>query len=223
MCGRFARTSPRQILEATFGLAIDPAIDLRPRYNVCPGEPVLAVVSDGHDRRAGWLRWGLVPFFAKDAKGGPRAINARVETAATNPTFRDAFRRHRCLVPADGFYEWRGEGPGRAPHYVRAAAGGPFAFAGLWDRWRPADGGEPLVTCALLTQPADPTLADIHDRMPVIVPPDAFGAWLDRSVVEPEAIRGVLAAMRPPPWVVHPVSRLVNSPRNDAPELILKA
>src|SRR4029453_10042547 len=201
MCGRIVRTSPAEALAAEFGATPPAEADLRPRWNLCPGEDLLIVVQKGEERRMGTVRWGFLPLFARDAHDGPRSINARSESVATRPAFRDAFRRHRCLVAADGFYEWRREGRTRRPFFVRlrshrpmapaglwgrggAAPAGlsfprrrpprPMALAGLWDRWRPPD-GEPLLTGLVITCPARGRLARIHDRMPVILERDAAG------------------------------------------------
>ena len=184
MCGRIVRSSPAEVLRAEFGA--EPPPDLQARFNVCPGEPILAVVAGEAGRRMGWLRWGLVPPFAKDPREGMRAINARAETVATRPAFRRAFRRRRCLVVADGFYEWRRDGREKQPFFVRLRSGRPMAFAGLWERWRPPDrDAEPLVSCAIVTCAANGVVAPIHDRMPVILAPAARDAWLDPACDDP--------------------------------------
>jgi len=219
MCGRFARTSSRSVIRDEFGLAKSPAIDLSPRYNVCPGEAVLAVVGGPSGRTLTTLRWGFVPGFARDASTGPRAINARAETVAARPAFRDAFKRRRCLVIADGFYEWRREGASRHPYFVRLRTGRPMGFAGIWDRWVSQE-GVALASCAIVTCEANEVLAPIHDRMPVIVPPPARDRWLDRELIDPVVARAILVPYPAEEMETYPVSRMINSPRNDSPDCI---
>lgn len=217
MCGRFSLATDPGALFEEFGL--HPPADWRPRYNVAPTQDVLAVGMGRAGRRMGVLRWGLVPPWAPDPSVGSRMINARSETVATRPAFRDAFRYRRCLVLADGFYEWMGEGRGpRQPVHVRLASGAPFALAGLWARWRAAT-GQPLATCAIVTTDAAPAIAAVHDRMPVILGLRDREEWLGTDA-PPERL---LKLLRPYPGddlVWHPVSTLVNSPSNDGPECL---
>jgi putative SOS response-associated peptidase YedK len=217
VCGRFIRTSPRAAIRDAFGLDPPPDLDLAPRYNVCPGEEVvvLATRPDG-ERRIGRLRWGLVPAFAESPTSGPRAINARAETILARPAFRDAFRRRRCLVVTDGFYEWRREGTTKTPYLLYLRSRRPFAFAGIWERWR-SPAGETLATCAIITCPPNPLVAPIHDRMPVILPPAAYARWLDPLA---DDARLLLVPYPEDEMDAHPVSTLVNSPRNDSPECV---
>jgi putative SOS response-associated peptidase YedK len=217
MCGRFVRSSPREVIVAEFEVATVADVDFAPRYNVCPGDPVVAVAHTD-ERRLGTLRWGLVPAFAKDASGGPKAINARAETLESRPAFREAFRRRRCLIVADGFYEWRREGGARVPFYARPRSGRPLALAGLWERWQAPD-GQTLRTCTIVTCPADETLAPIHDRMPVILDPAARARWLAPDA-DPEVLRTLLRPSPDQVLEVYEVSRLVNAPRNDSPRCI---
>ncbi len=218
MCGRFTRSSPPQAIAEELGVAVDPALAARPRFNVCPSEDVLVVAPGADGLTLGTMRWGLVPWFARDPKAGPRAINARAETLGTNRTFREPFERRRCLVVADGFYEWRAVGGARQPYYVRLRSRRPFAFAGIWDRWTPKDGA-PLLSCAIVTCAPNALMAPIHDRMPVIVPAASRALWLAR-----DAGAGDLGTvLRPYPeeeMEAYPVSKLVNAPRNDEPECI---
>jgi putative SOS response-associated peptidase YedK len=187
------------------------------RYNVAPTQDVPAVrPAKAGGRELAMLRWGLIPAWAKDEDIGARLINARGETAAELPSFRAAFRRRRCLVAADGFYEWRkaGKGP-KQPFLVELADGRPFAFAGLWERWDKAPDGRPLETCTIITTRANELLAPIHDRMPVILPPADYDAWLD---VEGTGVEAAKALLRPYPaaaMAAHPVSPRVNNARND--------
>jgi putative SOS response-associated peptidase YedK len=212
MCGRFTLAASPRALQELFPL-FDLA-DLEPRYNVAPTQPVLAVRAgaDGQPELAR-LRWGLVPGWADDPSIGNRLINARAETAAEKPAFRTAFRRRRCLVLADGFYEWQKLDGRKQPYYFRMRQGEPFAFAGLWERWE--KGGEPLETCTLLTTDANEVVRPVHDRMPVILPRTAFGEWLDGSV---QAVPELQAILRPYPgaeMVGYPISARVNNPRNE--------
>jgi putative SOS response-associated peptidase YedK len=216
MCGRIVRTSPAGAFAAEFGATPPAAADLRPRWNLCPGEDLLIVVQKGEERRMGTVRWGFLPWFARDANDGPRSINARSESVATRPAFRDAFRRHRCLVAADGFYEWRREGRSRQPFFIRLRSRRPMALAGLWDRWRPPE-GEPLLTGLVITCPARGRLARVHDRMPVILDPDAAARWLDPDLEDPAAL---LVPYPDEALEIVAVSSRVNSPRNDSAELI---
>jgi putative SOS response-associated peptidase YedK len=236
MCGRFTRSSPPAALAEELGVPIDLALVARPRFNVCPSEDVLvvaratpgAVAADGSGARpsadaapvvaAGAMRWGLVPWFARDPKAGPRSINARAETLATNRTFRDAFARRRCLVVADGFYEWRKVGADRQPYFLRLRSRRPFVFAGVWDRWKPPT-GDPLLSCAIVTCAPNGLVAPIHDRMPVIVPAAERMRWLAADATPAE----LAMLLRPYPedeMEAYPVARLVNAVRNDKPECI---
>jgi putative SOS response-associated peptidase YedK len=222
MCGRIVRTSPAEVLAAEFGAEPPAAVDARPRWNLCPGEDLLIVVQKGEQRRMGTVRWGLVPWFAKAPDDGPRSINARAENVATRPPFRDAFRRRRCLVTADGFYEWRREGRTRRPFFIRLRSHRPMGLAGLWERWRPPD-GPPLLTGLVITCPATGRLASIHDRMPVVLAPDAAARWLDPTLDDPAVLRALLAPYPDDALEIYPVSPLVNSPRNDSPECVRPA
>jgi putative SOS response-associated peptidase YedK len=216
MCGRFAFYSPREAVLAVFGVALP--FDLAPRYNVAPGQLVAAIRAGESGGPEGvQLRWGLVPFWAKDASTGHRMINARAETLAAKPAFRNAWKKRRCLVLANGFYEWRGQGTGKTPFFVSRPDEQPIAFAGLWERWDKGD--EPLETCTIITTAANRVLREIHDRMPVILPPDALHAWVD-----PGQDLSVLSAfLQPAPddlLETREVSRAVNSPAHEGPELI---
>jgi putative SOS response-associated peptidase YedK len=220
MCGRYTLATSEAALQAEFGLDEIPA-DYRPRYNIAPGQEVLAVIRDGDRLRAGWLRWGLIPFWAGDPSIGNRMINARAETLATKPAFRQAFERRRCLILADGFYEWQAQGAAKVPYWIHLEDRRPFAFAGLWDRWRPPE-GEPVVSCTIVTTQATEALRPIHERMPVILPPGARERWLDPEAGQEERI----ALLRPyagADLAAHAVTTLVNSPRNDTPECIAPA
>ncbi len=219
MCGRFVRSSPIETIVEEFEIEDGQAPEIHARYNVCPGEEILAVVREGGAARLRLLRWGLVPWFAKDPAAGPRSINARAEGVAERPAFRDAFRRRRCLVVADGFYEWRKVGSAKAPYLVRLRAGRPFGLAALWDRWAAPERAL-LETCTIVTCPANALVAPIHDRMPVIVPRAERRRWLDPTFADRAALSALLRPYPAEELEVYPVSRLVNSPRNDSPECV---
>lgn len=213
MCGRYVLSSPPRRLTEWFDLS-EPPPTATPRYNIAPTQPVAAIANDA-PRRVQTFRWGLVPPGARDPAVGNRMINARAETLATRPAFRDAYRRRRCLLAADGFYEWRRDPDGgKTPMYVHAADDAPLAFAGLWAEWT-APNGTPLRTCTIVTTAANATMAPVHDRMPVILPRDAFARWLDPHDVRPDDLATLLVPCADDLLVVHPVSPLVNNPRND--------
>ena len=190
MCGRFVRHSSLELIEKTFNVD-RPAFEVTQSYNIAPTQAVLAVVRNGH---AGLvqLHWGLVPFFAKDASGAARMINARSETLATKPSFRNAFRKRRCLIVADGFYEWTGPKGQKQAWYITLPSDGPFGFAGLWELWRADDRKTELRSCAIITTDASPGLRDIHNRMPVILRAGAHDAWLDPANQDAERLQPIL-------------------------------
>ena len=190
MCGRFVRHSSLELIEKTFNVD-RPAFEVTQSYNIAPTQAVLAVVRNGH---AGLvqLHWGLVPFFAKDASGAARMINARSETLATKPSFRNAFRKRRCLIVADGFYEWTGPKGQKQAWYISLPSDGPFGFAGLWEVWRADDRKTEIRSCTIITADASPGLRDIHNRMPVILRAGAYDAWLDPANQNAERLRQIL-------------------------------
>ena len=217
MCGRYTLFSNISELQTRFGFVMDgpsPA----PRYNIAPTQPVLAVVNDGH-RRGELMRWGLVPSWAKDVKIGARMINAVSETAAAKPAFRSAFRRRRCLVLADGFYEWRKEGKQRVPMYFCHKSGEPMAFAGLWESWQSPD-GELVRSCAILTTAANELMAPVHHRMPVILSSETEPLWLDPLTESPDTLEPLLVAAPPELLDAREVPPTVNNVRNDGPDCI---
>jgi len=232
MCGRFTLTRSAAEVAQHFELPEEArarAPELQARWNVAPGQPI-AVVCAGPagpaDRRLELRRWGLVPSHARDPGVGARLVNARAETAASRPAFREAIRRRRCLVPADGFYEWRGPRGGRAPHHVARADGGLLALAGLHERWRPAGTpeAEPLETVVVLTTDARGPVRRLHDRMPVLVAPSAFAAWLDPAQEDPvRALQAALVGAGAEPAEalrVRPVSRRVNDAGHEGPDCL---
>lgn len=214
MCGRFTLSSPPEAWVKGFGLEQRP--NLPPRYNIAPTQAVAAVrvKPTGGAREVALLRWGLVPPWADEPGIGARMINARAETVAEKAAFRAAFRRRRCLIPADGFYEWRRTGGKKQPFYLRLGCGRTFAFAGLWERWRGA-GGEVLETCAIITTEANELVAAVHDRMPVILRPDDYRVWLEPAALDLGAAKALFRPYPAQDMVAHAVSLRVNSPRHD--------
>jgi putative SOS response-associated peptidase YedK len=215
MCGRYTLSTPVEKLAEEFGL-VGQLPDLQPSYNVAPTREVPAVVSGGEGHRMEMLRWGLIPSWADDPGIGSRMINARSETVAEKPSFRRAFKKSRCLMLADGFYEWRKENGGKQPYYIRMKTGQPFAFAGLWESWNKGEGGE-IHSCAIITTDANDLMREIHHRMPVIMPPEYYELWLDPAVREPERLLPLLEPYPAADMEAYPVSRRVNSPSNDEP------
>lgn len=217
MCGRFTLTVDPQVIQQEFGVQTV-AADLKPRYNIAPTQPVAVVVNDG-GRRLEMFRWGLIPFWAKDPAIGNRMINARAETVAEKASFKNSLKNRRCLVVADGFYEWRKEAQGKTPFYIRLASGRPFAFAGLWDTWSPKE-GDPVRSCTIITTAPNEFMASIHNRMPVILTPAAVERWLDPDESNPEVLQPLLQPYPAELMMGYPVSRVVNSPANDSPACI---
>lgn len=216
MCGRFALTATPESLAERFELEATP--ECAPRYNVAPGQDVLAVRADDEGkRRGGPLRWGLVPAWADSPALGGRMINARSETAASKPAFREAFRARRCIVPANGFYEWADLGGFRQPYWIAPPDGEPVGFAGLWERWQGGD-GPVLETCTILTTQANARLAALHARVPVILPHDAYTDWLDASR-PPESLAPLLRPLADDALDYHPVGTRVNKVDHDDPSL----
>ena len=217
MCGRFLLTTPTSRLSSLFQFDGGPA--LAPRYNVAPSQPVATVRPSGDSgRECVLMRWGLVPSWAKDVRGGG-LINARAETAATKPAFRDAFRSRRCLIPADGFYEWK-RGPKKGlPFTVRQKDGGPFALAGLWDVWQ-APGGEAVESCAVLTTEANALMKELHERMPVILRPEDHAAWLDPAVGKADVLQRLLRPLDAGAMMLFPVGDWVNNARHEGPQCL---
>ena len=203
-----------------FGVERMAAEGLGPSYNVAPTDEVYAVAEHEGVRGLGALRWGLIPHWAKSRKGRPN-INARAETVADRPAFRDSFRRRRCIVPASGFYEWAPESAGRQPFYITMADRSPMAFAGIWASWKDPETRRRVRSCAVITTRACEAIASIHTRMPVILPPEHWDLWLDREITAPEAVEPLLAPAPASRITRRPVSTLVNSVRNNLPENIL--
>lgn len=213
MCGRYTLKTPAKAVADYFGLSDPPS--LTPRYNIAPTQAVATVRAEEAGRKLVLLRWGLVPSWADDPKIGCSLINARAETAASKPAFRSAFRHRRCLILADGFYEWKKAGTKKQPYFFSMREGQPFAFAGLWERWE--KGQEPMESCTVLTTAANETVKPLHDRMPVILSPKDYDQWLDSNA------QGIVALLKPyadAAMKAFPVSTLVNKPSNDDPKCI---
>jgi putative SOS response-associated peptidase YedK len=220
MCGRFTLRTPSADLMEIFEVAR--SFEISPRYNIAPTQPVVAVRQADGGRELAQMRWGLLLSWS-EAKSGPPLINARSETAATRPSFRHAFRSRRCLIPADGFYEWQAsdEGP-KQPFLITLRDERPFAFAGLWERCRGPD-DEPIESCTILTTEANDRLRDLHDRMPVILPREHYGPWLDREIEDVRALQTLLTSYPSEEMQLRPVSRRVNSARHDDADCLLPA
>ena len=224
MCGRYALAVPPELAEIFRELlGLHGALELEARYNIAPTQdaPIVRARGDRHNRDLDLARWGLVPHWSKDTKIGARTINARSETAATKPAFRDPFRLRRCLVPASGFYEWKSV-PGqrqKQPYYIHATGGGLLAFAGLWDRWR-GPGGEHVVSFTILTTEPNELVRPLHDRMPVILPAEHFERWLDPELRDVEALEPLLVPASGEVLELRPVSPRVNKPEHDDPACI---
>jgi putative SOS response-associated peptidase YedK len=220
MCGRFTLTVDPSDLQEAFAGYTFPA-KFAPRFNIAPSQPILAIPNDGK-QTADFFVWGLIPSWAKDPSIGNRLINARGETLAEKPSFRGALKYKRCLILADGFYEWKSQ-PGtktKIPHFIFLKSRQPFAFAGLWDEWHSPDGGVIRSATIITTQPNE-RMATLHNRMPVILPPSAYAQWLDPAPLAPDRLLPLLKPFPADEMDAHPVSTLVNSPANDRPELIV--
>ena len=215
MCGRYTLATPVSKLAEQFGFD-DSSVEIPPSYNVAPTQSVAAVLEEGGRRRLEVLRWGLIPPWADDPQIGSRMINARSETVAEKPSYRRAFRERRCLIPADGFYEWQRTNGAKQPYYIHLEDGTPFAFAGLWESWK---GDGEIRSCTILTTGANALVDEIHERMPVIVAPDAYDVWLDPAS-ERDELTGLLAPYPEEEMEAYPVSRFVNSPSNNDPRCV---
>ena len=221
MCGRFTLSTPADQIARLFDLSDIPSFEKR--YNIAPTQdvPVCRELGDGSPtRKVSPLHWGLVPFWADDRKIGNRMINARGETVANKPAFRAAFKYRRCLVPADGFYEWKKENGGKQPYLIKRSDDAPFAFAGVWEQWSDED-NQKLESFSIITCDAADWLSELHDRMPVILPSDKFDFWLSPDNEDYDALQDLLQ-----PWAMgdameyFPVSKDVNRPQNDRPEVV---
>ncbi len=220
MCGRYTLTASGDALREEFELTVEPEIEAR--YNIAPTQEAAIVRATPEGRELSLVRWGLIPSWAKDPSIGNRMINARTETVAEKPAFRAAFKRRRCLVLADGFYEWQKQPDGsKQPFYLHLKGHQPFAIAGLWERWRGRDSSEPaLESFTLITTEANALAAQVHHRMPVILGREQRARWLDPDWSDRAPLEELLQPYDPAAMEIYPVSRLVNSPRNDSPRCI---
>ena len=218
MCGRYSLIADIGELQGRFDFD---GTDLThaPRYNIAPTQTAFTV-TNGSGRHTSYIRWGLIPSWAKSASVGSRMINARAETVAERPSFRTALQRRRCLVLADGFYEWRGKGSSRRPMRIVMASGDPFAFAGLWDALRDPM-GETIRSCTIITTAASDLVSPIHHRMPVLLPRELESLWLDHDIQDPATLVGILTPYVGDEMEAYEVSSLANSPANDGPELVV--
>src|SRR5215470_13257767 len=220
MCGRFTLTADIQTVGQTFNATVPSSLQTAPRYNVAPTQDVVAVMNNG-ERHLEMLRWGLIPSWAKEESIGSRMINARAETLAEKSSFKKLLHNRRCVIVADGFYEWAQQ-PGtksKTPMYITLKNHEPFAFAGLWDSWH-TPSGQQLRTCTIITTEPNALMATIHNRMPALLLPDALNSWLNPEIQEEQELRHLLNPYPTDLMVARPVSRLVNNPKYDSAELI---
>jgi putative SOS response-associated peptidase YedK len=219
MCGRIIQHSPSSAYAELFGIEGDLG-ETPPRYNLAPSQPILvARTATGGKRELTYLRWGLVPTWSKGPDSRFSLINARAETLDQKPAYRGPFRYRRCLIPTEGFYEWKPEQGGKRPYLIRMRSGAPFALAGLWDHWQDPNGSE-LETCTIIVTEANALITPIHDRMPVILLPEVWDTWLDPHQQDSRSLRSLLVPCASEPMEAFPVSRAVNNTRNDEPSLI---
>jgi putative SOS response-associated peptidase YedK len=220
MCGRFTQRADAKRIAKEFKVVEVPAVEAR--YNIAPTQEVLAVREREDGREATFFKWGLVPSWAKDASVGARLINARSETVQEKPSFREAFKRRRCIIPADGFYEWQRTKGRKQPYFFRMRDEMPFGFAGLWERWE-AEGGRVINSCAILTTEANEVLRPVHDRMPVILHPEDYELWLGGDERKLDLVKEMLQPYPAEEMVGHSINTSVNSPRNQGAGLIERA
>jgi putative SOS response-associated peptidase YedK len=219
MCGRFSRSRP--IKDYAGYYRADPTQSDFPSYNVCPGDDVLAVVAEAdHSRHLTWLHWGFIPFWSKGPDSRFSMINARAETLPEKPAYRTAFRKHRCIIVADGFYEWKNTAEGKQPYFIQLKSGEPIGFAGLWDHWEAEDGNQQINSTTLITTQANDIMKPIHDRMPAIIPIEKTDQWLDPEVTGTKELSSLLDLSSNELIEAWPVSKRVNSPAHQGPELI---
>lgn len=219
MCGRFTLVTKLDDIAAEFGVS-DFSISHGARYNVAPTQDVVVLLAENGERQLAKFRWGLVPHWAKEVNTRYSMINARAETLTEKPTYRRPFASQRCLVLADGFYEWQQTDDGKVPMYIRLKSQRPFGFAGLWDAWEPPEGGDRLRTCTIITTTPNELLTPIHNRMPVILPQDAIDVWLRSNGAKPAELQELLKPYAASELEAYAVSRYVNNPANESPQCI---
>ncbi|EZH66803.1 hypothetical protein DH09_02360 [Bacillaceae bacterium JMAK1] len=218
MCGRFTFFEQLQSLQKHFNIAITAIDEYQESYNVAPTQQVVTVRNDGQQNRLGTLRWGFIPSWSKDPKIGYKMINARGETVHEKNSFRTAFKKRRCIIPASGFYEWKNIDGKKQPYHIQLKNGDPLAFAGLWETW--SDKDETIHSCTIITTEANELMRDIHDRMPVILTPADYEAWLDPTITESEYLLSYLEPYPAGDMIAYEVSTDVNSPHNNHANLI---
>ena len=216
MCGRYTLKTPIDNLAKQFEVEKYPS-SLTPSYNIAPTQQVATVLVENGERKLEMFHWGLIPSWADDPAVGNRMINARAETVATKPSYRSAFKSRRCLILADGFYEWKKTSSGKQPYYIRMEDESPFAFAGLWEIWK---NGREIRSSTIITTEPNELLGDIHNRMPVILHPDDYALWLDPDFDEKEPLKTLLKPYPANQMAAYPVSRRVNKPSNDEPKVV---
>ncbi len=225
MCGRYTLKAEKKEMEEEFGARVESAEALPARYNIAPTQFIPVVRHLEAERFLSAMKWGLIPSWAKDEKIGNKMINARAETVAEKPAFRSAFKSRRCIVPASGFYEWKrlGDKEGKQPFYFYLKDKPVFGFAGLWEEWRDTKSGEILESCTIITTEANEVLLPVHDRMPVILKAEDYEQWLDTKETKSERLQKLLVSYPAKEMSLHQVSRAVNSPTTDSPELIINS
>jgi putative SOS response-associated peptidase YedK len=221
MCGRFVQNSPLHAIQQIFNIETV-RLDVVPNYNVAPTQQVLSIIKHNNKNRLEKLHWGLVPFWAKDISIASRMINARAETVAEKPSFRNAFKKRRCLIPGDGFYEWKGEKGDKQPYYISSPSGEPFAFAGLWEKWTDKELDEETVfkSCTIITTAARGSVRKIHHRIPVILSPEFHEKWLNSKIQDIETLKIILRRGMVHDLKYYPVSKTVNAVKNNDPSCI---
>ncbi len=220
MCGRFTQRADSKKIAKEFQVSEVPAVEAR--YNIAPTQDILAIYEREGGRESKFFKWGLVPGWAKDTSMGARLINARSETVAEKPAFRQAFKQRRCIIPADGFYEWQRKDGRKQPFFFHLRDERPFGFAGLWERWE-GEGGAVINSCAILTTEANEVLRPVHDRMPVILHPEDYKLWLGADARELDLVKEMLRPYPAEEMLAHPVGTSVNSPRNQGAGLLERA
>jgi len=221
MCGRFVQNFTLETLEKIFNVS-STSPDTSSNFNVAPTQEILTILKNDDEYKLERLHWGLVPFWAKDVSIGSRMINARAETVASKPSFRNAFKKRRCLIPASGFYEWKGEKGHKQPYYITIPSGEPFTFAGLWESWTDKEGDDDSVykSCTIITTSASNSIVELHNRMPVILDPKVYDQWLDVELQDAKELESILKEGSINEMKYHPVSTIVNSVKNNDPNCI---
>ena len=220
MCGRYSLATDIDGLEERFNFR-GTGLPYQVRFNIAPTQAVLTVIHDGSENKAQLMRWGLIPFWAKDPSIGNRMINAKAETEGESPAFRQALQKRRCLVLADGFYEWKSEGKTKIPMRVILKSGEPFGFAGLWETWKSPE-GDLVQSCAIITTTPNELMVPIHNRMPVILTREDESAWLDQNQLNGDSLKALLAPFSAIGMDAYPVSTLINSPKHDSSDVIAR-